>query len=82
MAIKIRLSLFHLSGVYDSMGTDVVVKSQVLAGGRGLGHVKENGFQGGVHVAKDKAHALDLADKMMGKTLVLLLYIKTKQSIF
>jgi len=56
--------------IYDAMATDVVVKSQVLAGGRGLGYVKENGFQGGVHVAKDKAHALDLADKMMGNTLV------------
>mmetsp|Transcript_11842 Transcript_11842/g.28692 ORF Transcript_11842/g.28692 Transcript_11842/m.28692 type:complete len:423 (+) Transcript_11842:226-1494(+) len=63
-------SAADMGSVYDSMGTDVVVKSQVLAGGRGLGHVKENGFQGGVHVAKDKAHALDLADKMMGKTLV------------
>ncbi len=52
------------------MGTDCVVKSQVLAGGRGLGHIKENGFQGGVHVAKDRAHALEVADKMMGNTLV------------
>lgn len=29
----------------------VVVKSQVLAGGRGLGTFK-NGFQGGVHIVK------------------------------
>ena len=27
-----------------------VVKSQVLGGGRGLGHIKETGFQGGVHL--------------------------------
>merc|ERR1719473_216274 len=59
----------QMSEVYDKMGTDVVVKSQVLAGGRGLGYVKENGFQGGVHVAKDKAHALELGEKMMGNTL-------------
>jgi len=45
------------------------VKSQVLAGGRGLGHFKENNFQGGVHiVAKDKV--AETADKMLGKTLV------------
>merc|ERR1719261_2237604 len=60
----------QMGSVYDKMGTDVVVKSQVLAGGRGLGHVKENGFQGGVHVAKDKNHALELGEKMMGNTLV------------
>lgn len=30
-------------------GEDVVIKAQVLAGGRGLGHF-DNGFQGGVHV--------------------------------
>merc|ERR1719473_74090 len=60
----------QMGNVYDKMGTDVVVKSQVLAGGRGLGHVKENGFQGGVHVAKDKNHALELGEKMMGNTLV------------
>jgi len=27
-----------------------VVKAQVLVGGRGLGHFKDNGFQGGVHI--------------------------------
>jgi succinyl-CoA synthetase beta subunit len=56
--------------VYDAMGTDVVVKTQVLAGGRGLGYIKENNFQGGVHVAKDRAHAVELGENMLGKTLV------------
>jgi len=46
-----------------------VVKSQVLAGGRGLGHFKENGFQGGVHIV-NKSEVGDVADKMLGKTLV------------
>ena len=32
-------------------GADVVIKAQVLAGGRGKGHFA-NGFQGGVHVIK------------------------------
>merc|ERR1712151_819258 len=50
-------------------GDEVVVKSQVLAGGRGLGYFKENNFQGGVHiVAKDKVG--EIADKMLGKTLI------------
>lgn len=46
----------------------VVIKSQVLAGGRGLGKFT-NGLQGGVHIAKtDKA--LELAKQMLGGTLV------------
>merc|ERR1719453_371627 len=46
-----------------------VVKSQVLAGGRGLGYFKENGFQGGVHIIpSDKA--AEYAEKMLGKTLI------------
>merc|ERR1712190_415839 len=50
-------------------GDEVVVKSQVLAGGRGLGYFKENNFQGGVHiVGKDKVG--EIADKMLGKTLI------------
>lgn len=53
----------------DFPGDDVVVKSQVLAGGRGLGHFKENGFQGGVHIVP-KGDVADIADKMLGKTLV------------
>jgi len=44
-------------------------KSQVLAGGRGLGHFKENGFQGGVHIVP-KGKVAETAEKMIGKTLV------------
>ncbi|NP_001234293.2 succinate--CoA ligase [ADP-forming] subunit beta, mitochondrial [Solanum lycopersicum] len=48
--------------------SEVVVKSQVLAGGRGLGTFK-NGFQGGVHIVKaDQAE--DIASKMLGQILV------------
>jgi succinyl-CoA synthetase beta subunit len=47
---------------------EVVVKSQVLAGGRGLGTFK-NGFDGGVHIAKiDEAE--DIAAKMLGQILI------------
>lgn len=46
----------------------VVVKSQILAGGRGLGTFT-NGFQGGVHIVH-KDQALENANKMLGQTLV------------
>ncbi|KAK1397904.1 Succinate--CoA ligase [ADP-forming] subunit beta, mitochondrial [Heracleum sosnowskyi] len=48
--------------------SELVVKSQILAGGRGLGTFK-NGFQGGVHIVKaDKVE--ETAGKMLGQTLV------------
>ncbi|KNA24588.1 hypothetical protein SOVF_014310 [Spinacia oleracea] len=47
---------------------EVVVKSQVLAGGRGLGKFK-SGLQGGVHIVKTDQVA-DLAGKMLGQILV------------
>ena len=53
-------------------GDEVVIKSQILAGGRGLGTFT-NGFQGGVHVI-DSAKTAEYAEKMIGETLV------TKQS--
>jgi succinyl-CoA synthetase beta subunit len=53
-------------------GDEVVIKSQILAGGRGLGTFT-NGFQGGVHVI-DSAKTAEYAEKMIGATLV------TKQS--
>jgi len=47
---------------------EVVVKSQVLVGGRGLGTFK-NGFEGGLHIAKiDEVE--EIAGKMLGKILV------------
>lgn len=51
---------------------EVVIKSQILAGGRGLGKFT-NGLQGGVHIIKT-AEVEDYASKMLGGTLV------TKQS--
>ncbi|KAL6217577.1 PREDICTED: succinyl-CoA ligase [ADP-forming] subunit beta, mitochondrial [Fragaria vesca subsp. vesca] len=48
--------------------SELVVKSQVLAGGRGLGTFK-NGLKGGVHIVKaDQVE--DLAGKMLGQILV------------
>lgn len=53
--------------------TDIVVKAQVLAGGRGLGTFK-NGFKGGVHICYDKERAADVAERMIGE------YLVTKQT--
>ncbi|KAK1308529.1 hypothetical protein QJS10_CPA09g02014 [Acorus calamus] len=47
---------------------ELVVKSQILAGGRGLGTFK-NGFQGGVHIVKSD-EVEDIAGKMLGQILV------------
>lgn len=51
---------------------EVVIKSQILAGGRGLGKFT-NGLQGGVHIIKT-TEVEEYAKKMLGGTLV------TKQS--
>lgn len=48
--------------------TQVVIKSQILAGGRGLGKFT-NGLQGGVHIVK-ASQAVELAKKMLNATLV------------
>lgn len=47
---------------------ELVVKSQILAGGRGLGTFK-NGFKGGVHVVK-RNEVETVAEKMLGQVLV------------
>merc|ERR1712226_360272 len=48
---------------------EVVVKAQVLAGGRGKGHF-DNGFQGGVHICYDDADVKRVASKMLGANLI------------
>lgn len=49
-AVRHRLSRSqHLTVVAQTEDADVVVKAQVLAGGRGLGHF-DNGYQGGVQI--------------------------------
>jgi succinyl-CoA synthetase beta subunit len=47
---------------------EVVIKAQILAGGRGLGKFT-NGLQGGVHIIKTSQVA-EYASKMLGGTLV------------
>ena len=48
---------------------DVVIKAQVLAGGRGLGTFT-NGFHGGVHIVTRAGQAKDYAGKMLGERLI------------
>ncbi len=50
----------------------VVIKSQILAGGRGLGHF-DTGLKGGVHIVH-YSKAAELAKQMLGNRLI------TKQS--
>lgn len=56
--------------VAKNFGTDkLVIKAQVLAGGRGKGRF-DNGFQGGVHIIKSSEEAKDIAAKMLGARLI------------
>jgi len=56
--------------VAKNFGTDkLVIKAQVLAGGRGKGHF-DNGFKGGVHVVDTPEQARDIAQKMLGAKLI------------
>ncbi|KAG8858728.1 hypothetical protein FRB96_004865 [Tulasnella sp. 330] len=56
--------------VARKFGTNkLVIKAQVLAGGRGKGHF-DNGFKGGVHVVDTPEQAQDLAGKMIGAKLI------------
>lgn len=48
---------------------EYVVKAQILAGGRGLGHF-DNGFKGGVHITDDPNKVFNIVDKMVGNKLI------------
>ena len=56
--------------VAKSLNTsDLVIKAQIHAGGRGKGTFT-NGFKGGVHLCKTPAEIKEFASKMFGQTLV------------
>lgn len=50
-------------------GTDIVVKAQILAGGRGMGTFG-NGFKSGVHICYEPEKAAEVASKMVGQKLI------------
>lgn len=56
---------------YKAMGNpdELVIKAQVLSGGRGLGTFK-NGFKGGVHMISSADQAKEFASQMLGQELV------------
>jgi succinyl-CoA synthetase beta subunit len=67
---KVASTLDEAEQIARELGdVDIVVKAQIHAGGRGKGTFK-NGFKGGVHVRKTPAEVRELADKMLGQTLV------------
>ena len=77
VAIPIGQTATTAEQAYDiakKMEGGCVVKSQILGGGRGLGHFKETNFQGGVHVVDTPEKARDVASQMLGNHLI------TKQS--
>lgn len=49
--------------------SDLVVKAQIHAGGRGKGTFT-NGFKGGVHLCKSPVEVRQIASRMLGQTLV------------
>ncbi|KAG6837035.1 hypothetical protein H0H93_015898 [Arthromyces matolae] len=56
--------------VAKNFGQDkLVIKAQVLAGGRGKGKFN-NGFQGGVHMVDSPSQAQEIASKMIGSSLI------------
>ncbi len=55
--------------VAGEIGSNLVIKAQIHAGGRGKGTFK-NGFQGGVHLCSSAADVEDKARQMLGQVLV------------
>lgn len=49
---------------------ELVIKSQIHAGGRGKGYFPETGFKGGVHISTDPSKIGQLAKEMLGHALV------------
>ena len=60
---------FGVHFLANAAAKDVVIKAQVLSGGRGLGTFT-NGFKGGVHVVHTPEEAHEYASKMLGNKLI------------
>lgn len=54
----------------ENGASEIVLKAQILAGGRGKGHFLPNGFKGGVKLSTDVDEIENLAGKMLGQRLV------------
>jgi succinyl-CoA synthetase beta subunit len=56
--------------IASTMPGGCVVKSQILGGGRGMGHILETGYQGGVKVVDTPQQAKEVATNLLGNRLV------------
>lgn len=56
--------------VAKKIGGPVVIKAQVHAGGRGRGHFKNSGLQGGVHILNDSENIKAVARQMLQDVLI------------
>jgi len=54
----------------ESGARDLIVKSQILAGGRGKGYFVETGFKGGVKICDTPEEVEKMTEEMLGKHLV------------
>eukprot|EP01098_Paradermamoeba_levis_P007127 TRINITY_DN2957_c0_g5_i1.p1 TRINITY_DN2957_c0_g5~~TRINITY_DN2957_c0_g5_i1.p1 ORF type:complete len:448 (+),score=141.97 TRINITY_DN2957_c0_g5_i1:76-1344(+) len=59
----------EVASAVQKIGDNVVVKAQIHAGGRGLGHF-DNGYKGGVKLVQGAQEAKDVASKMLGAHLI------------
>eukprot|EP01094_Clydonella_sp_ATCC50884_P015671 TRINITY_DN26293_c0_g1_i1.p1 TRINITY_DN26293_c0_g1~~TRINITY_DN26293_c0_g1_i1.p1 ORF type:complete len:440 (+),score=183.04 TRINITY_DN26293_c0_g1_i1:116-1435(+) len=66
---SVASTVTEASAVAKGIGGDVIVKAQVLAGGRGLGHF-DTGLQGGVHICHSPQEVEDVAKGMLGNRLI------------
>jgi succinyl-CoA synthetase beta subunit len=67
---KVASTLDEAEHIARELGdVEIVVKSQIHAGGRGKG-VFKNGFKGGVHVLKTPEEVREVAAKILGQILV------------
>ncbi|KAH8835408.1 succinyl-CoA synthetase beta chain, SSC-beta [Flagelloscypha sp. PMI_526] len=67
IAAKTPQEAFEVAQSFGSSG--LVIKAQVLAGGRGKGKF-DNGLQGGVHLVDSPEQAKSYAEKMLGAKLI------------
>ncbi|KAK5457163.1 hypothetical protein LTS15_004944 [Exophiala xenobiotica] len=66
---KAAASVEDVGAAVTAFGGNAVLKSQILAGGRGKGSF-ENGLKSGVHIVSSKSEAEKLASRMLGHKLV------------
>ena len=66
---KVAGSAAEAKAAAVEIGSNIVVKAQVHAGGRGKGTFK-NGFKGGVHLVQTPEEAAGIAEQMIGQILV------------